>query len=143
MRFKISRSSHPEVFFEKGFWKYAANLQENTHAEVRFALQHGCSPVNLLHIFRTLFSTNTSGRLLRNFCMEKSFCNFFSTTNTTDFIKPIWKALKKFYQVLLWYKLPNSTSMTVWLYKCVVSNSRHLWGNIYWRIFTHEHSYSF
>ena len=25
---------------------------------------HGCSPVNLLHIFRTLFSKNTSGRLL-------------------------------------------------------------------------------
>ena len=23
-------------FLEKVFWKYAANLQENTHAEVRF-----------------------------------------------------------------------------------------------------------
>ena len=23
-------------FWEKVFWKYAANLQENTHAEVRF-----------------------------------------------------------------------------------------------------------
>ena len=28
------RSSHPEVFLRKGFLKYAANLQENTHAEV-------------------------------------------------------------------------------------------------------------
>ena len=27
-------------------------------------LRHGCSPVNLLHIFRTPFSENTSGRLL-------------------------------------------------------------------------------
>ena len=28
------------------------------------ALRHGCSPVNLLHIFRTSFLKNTSGRLL-------------------------------------------------------------------------------
>ena len=37
----IYRSSHPELFLEKGdlkkvSWKYAANLQGNTHAEVRF-----------------------------------------------------------------------------------------------------------
>ena len=32
------RSSHPEVFLvkKKVLWKYAANLQENTHAEVWF-----------------------------------------------------------------------------------------------------------
>ena len=30
----------------------------------KVALRHGCSPVNLLHIFRTLFLKNTSGRLL-------------------------------------------------------------------------------
>ena len=40
--------------------KNAANLQENTHAEVRFA----CFPVNLLRIFRTHFPENTSGWLL-------------------------------------------------------------------------------
>ena len=28
------------------------------------ALRHGCSPVSLLHIFRTPFPKNTSGRLL-------------------------------------------------------------------------------
>ena len=32
----IYRSSHPEVFLGKGVWKCAANLQQNTHAEVRF-----------------------------------------------------------------------------------------------------------
>ena len=55
---------------EKVFSKYAANLQENTHIEVRFqsnfiemALRHWCSPVNLLHIFRTPFPKNTSGWL--------------------------------------------------------------------------------
>ena len=66
----IQRCSHKTVF-----WKYAANLQDNTHAEVRFqikllcnfieiALRHGCSLVNLLHIFRTPFPQNTSRRLL-------------------------------------------------------------------------------
>ena len=30
------------------------------------ALRHGCSPVNLLHTFRTLFSKNTPERLLLN-----------------------------------------------------------------------------
>ena len=32
----IFRSSQPEEFPKKVFWKYAANLQENTHAEVQF-----------------------------------------------------------------------------------------------------------
>ena len=31
---------------------------------IEIALRHGCSPVNLLHIFRTTFPKNTSGRLL-------------------------------------------------------------------------------
>ena len=29
-----SRSSHPEVFLKRVFWKHTANLQENTHAEM-------------------------------------------------------------------------------------------------------------
>ena len=33
------------------------NMQQITH-------EHGCSPVNLQHILRTLFTKNTSGRLL-------------------------------------------------------------------------------
>ena len=59
---------------KKVFGKYAANLQENIHAEViliklhsnfiEIALWHGCSRVNLLHIFRTLFPKNTCGWLL-------------------------------------------------------------------------------
>ena len=61
---------------EKAFWKYVANLLENTCAcrnaisikllcnFVEITLRHGCSPVNLLHIFRTTFLRNTSGQLL-------------------------------------------------------------------------------
>ena len=31
---------------------------------IEITLQHGCSPVNMLHIFRAPFSNNTSGQLL-------------------------------------------------------------------------------
>ena len=31
---------------------------------IEITLRHGCSPVNLLHVFRTLFSKNASGWLL-------------------------------------------------------------------------------
>ena len=65
----------------KKTWKSrgAANFQENIHAEVGFqqscnfigiALRHGCSRVNLLHIFRTPFPRNTSGWLLLSYYLS-------------------------------------------------------------------------
>ena len=88
--FKLcSQNQRQKLFLDKGVLKYAANLQENLHAEVQFqwscrttpsspateqllcnfiieiALWHGCSPVNLLHIFRALFlKSNSAGLLL-------------------------------------------------------------------------------
>ena len=43
------------------FWKYAAKLLENTHAELWFhckfiEIVHECSPVNLPQIFENIFS---------------------------------------------------------------------------------------
>ena len=45
---------------------------------IEIAPRHGCSPVNLLHIFRTPFLKNTYGWLLLNntFPHEKMGCNF-------------------------------------------------------------------
>ena len=53
--------------YKKMFWKYAANLQETTHAEVwyKMALRHGCSPVNLQHISEHCFLRTP---------LEGSFC---------------------------------------------------------------------
>ena len=69
------RSSHPNVFLKKGalrtYSKFTGEHPCRSVISVKFlckfieiALWHGCSPVNLLHIFRTLFTKNTSGRLL-------------------------------------------------------------------------------
>ena len=71
----ISRSSHIERFLVKDVLKIwgkftgehscrsviSINLQSNF---IGITLWHWCSPVNLLHIFRTGFSKNTSGWLL-------------------------------------------------------------------------------
>ena len=69
------RTSHPEVFLEKGVLKICSKytgeypcrsvisikLQSNF---IEITLRHGCSHVNLQHIFRTSFTKNTSGWLL-------------------------------------------------------------------------------
>ena len=71
----ILRSSRSEMFLEKGVLKIcrkftgehpcrsviSIKLQSNF---IEITLQHGCSPVNLLHIFRIPFTKNTSGWLL-------------------------------------------------------------------------------
>ena len=57
------RSSHPEVFLEKGLLKICSKFTGEHPCRIELTFQHGCSPVNLLHIFRTPFIKNTSGRL--------------------------------------------------------------------------------
>ena len=69
------RNSSPEVFLRNGVLKICSKytgehqcrsvislkLQSNF---IEIVLRHGCSPVNLLHIFRTAIFKNTSVRLL-------------------------------------------------------------------------------
>ena len=52
--------------------KTTFNVQSNF---IEIALWHGCSPVNLLHIFTTPFPKNTSGRLLLNDEIHSAKCN--------------------------------------------------------------------
>ena len=74
-KFCIPRSSPPEVFLGKSILKTCTQftgehpcrsvilikLQSNF---IEITLRHGCSPVNVLHIFRILFPKNSSGGLL-------------------------------------------------------------------------------
>ena len=70
-----SRGSRPEVFLRKGALKICSNFTGEHPCRsvisrkllcnfIEIALQHGCSPVNLLHIFGTPFLKNKYGGLL-------------------------------------------------------------------------------
>ena len=61
-------------------------------------LRHGCSPVNLLHIFRTPFTKNTSGWLLLNVkhinkCISKWWSNYGIFIKAIDWTRNMsyWK----------------------------------------------------
>ena len=72
-----SRSSNTEVFLGNGALKTCSKFKgehlwrSNISIKLRdnfieITLWHGCSPVNMLHIFRTPFPKNTSIELLLN-----------------------------------------------------------------------------
>ena len=85
-----TRSSHPVVFLEKSVMEICSKFTgEHSCWSVisikslcnffEIALQHECSPVNLLHIFRTPFPRNTSGRLLlRNIDYISNIAHFIN-----------------------------------------------------------------
>ena len=74
----IFRSSHPELFLRKGVLKRCSKFTGEHLCQsvisikmlcnfIEITLRHGCSPINLLHIFRTPFFRNTNGWLLLYF----------------------------------------------------------------------------
>ena len=80
----IDRSSHPEVLLGKGVLKICSKFTgEHSFRSVisikllcsfiKITLWHGCSPVDLLHIFRTPFYKNTYGGLLLLLIKHLSF----------------------------------------------------------------------
>ena len=72
------RSSRSELFLGKPVLKICSKFtgehpcQRVISIKLQIALRHGCSPVNLLHIFRTAFPKNTSGWLLLTVAFSKS-----------------------------------------------------------------------
>ena len=58
------------MFLGKGVFKKCSQFTEEhpcrsaISIKLQITLRHGCSPVNALHIFRTVFPKNTSGGLL-------------------------------------------------------------------------------
>ena len=77
-RSRSFRSSHSEVFLGKDILKICSRFKGECPCRsvilikllcnfIEITLQHGCSPINLLHIFRTPFLKNTSEWLLLSF----------------------------------------------------------------------------
>ena len=61
IKFLISQSSHPEVFLENGVIKISGKFTEEHLCRSVISIKLLC---DLLHIFRTAFTKNTSGWLL-------------------------------------------------------------------------------
>ena len=84
----ITQSSPPDVLLEKGILKICSkftgehpcrsviSIKLSNFIEIK--LQHGCSPVNLLHIFSILFPKNTSGGLLLNHKFTENDLDLFT-----------------------------------------------------------------
>ena len=82
------KTSTPKRDFNEVTLRFnAANLQENIHTKVWYqqscfaTLRHGCSSVNLLHIFRIPFYKNTSGGLFLENHLSREY-NFHFTENS-------------------------------------------------------------
>ena len=70
---------------------------------IEIALRNGCSPVHLLHIFRTPFPKNTSGRLLLKYHMCLSFLIFQPILQWMFFsrvVYPHWPLVLKLKKIL-------------------------------------------
>ena len=69
---------------------YAANLKSHRNVisvKLQITLLHECSPVNLLHIFRTLFSKNASGCLFLHISKLPSFAPSPVTYGVVSLVK--------------------------------------------------------
>ena len=57
---------------------------------IEITLRHGCSPVNLLHIFRTPFTMNTSGWLLLYLLFDSSLTKALEKKNSWEKTCNVW-----------------------------------------------------
>ena len=71
---------------------------------IEITLWHGCSPVNLLHIFRTPFFKNTTGWLLPCYA-SKSVC-FLVCLTSTCYCHYIHEVSLLYYSFLILYHIP-------------------------------------
>ena len=108
---KISRlksprvgSSHSEVFLRKGVLKICSKFTgEHPCHFIGITLRHGCSPVNLQHIFRTPFPKNASEWLL----LKSELKNLLRLSN--NFFKMVCFQITKRYMSALY--ILNVTSV--------------------------------
>ena len=134
MHYSMSiRSSRTEVFLKKGALKICSRFtgEHPCRSVISITFRHGCSPVNLLHVFRTPFFKNTSGRLLlfifysarlsSNSYWEKNI-SCLSSPSEVFLRKDVLKICSKFAKQLYW----NCTSVRVFFLQICCIFSEHL-----------------
>ena len=101
---RLHRSSPPESFSGKSVLKMCSKFTGKHSCQsaisiefqsnvIEITLRHGCSAVNLLHIFRTPFPWNTSGRLLLVISVKKFQETLFIITEVDNLPIPFWSAV--------------------------------------------------
>ena len=109
------RSSHSEVFLEKDVLKICSKFTgehlcsprrtpRRTPNFIEITLRHECSPVNLLQIFRTSFTKNTSGWLLSQYLMGYEFIISIKKNQIIPFLNKI-SLSKDFWSISAVYKM--------------------------------------
>ena len=81
---------------------------------IEFSLRHGCSPVNLLHIFRTPFPKNTSGRLLLSMVIRSNVLVKRGKNIPKSRKKKTWQEHAEFI-LNWWYSRQTGTKFLIWL----------------------------
>ena len=132
----FSGSSRPEVFLGRGVLKICSKFTgEHPCRNVisikllckftEIALRHGCSPVNLVYIFRTPFPRNTSGRLL-------FFLDEFRTNdkNISSFCRTFWNHTLRVLLILFLLTSLRLTLLWFWEDKKFPFGSRELGKNL-------------
>ena len=76
---------------------------------IEIALWHGCSPVNLLHIFRTPFPKNTPGWLF----LKENMSFIINTVIVSKMLVPWWS-----WQVVLTLEIEFSIFKAKTIYQC-------------------------
>ena len=105
------RSSHPEVFLGKVALKICSKFTGKQSCRsaisikllcnfIEISLRHGCSPVNLLHVFRTTFFKDTSGWLLYKIQEQHSSMN---TAKTETYCVDCFKNKTKVFEPTIRY----------------------------------------
>ena len=90
------RSSHLEVFLGKGVLKICTKFAGEHPCLGAISIKllcnfteitpwHGCSPANLLHVFRTSFPKNPSGRPLLYYNQNLVSCNMQTLASSESF----------------------------------------------------------
>ena len=150
---RLPRSSPSEVNLRKGVLKICSKftgghpcwsaisiiLQSNF---IEIALWQGCSPVNLLHFFRTLFSKNTSGWLLLTSLRRNSstavFLYFFRFFKDTFFFS-IWVFLSRAFTI---HRAAGEGGEGIYLTPLYHFNPLHRHLDISWAITAGPHLYA-
>ena len=120
--------------------KCSENMQQvYISIKLQITLRHGCSPVNLLHIFRTPFPKNTSGRLLLNCGLrtvldnwtldetlmkgdEKSKCKNQRSTDCS-FISILFLLMRKSHAGYCWHNIYSFHNITNSINHILMSSS--------------------